>query len=161
MKETGYAPRVVRNRDIPLLTRVLGIMQDVASLEKRIEWQNERMYSITAHLTGMPGGKGTASGFDAVFAAVDGLQDEHREKVRTYVRELKRAENIINSIESASMRTFVTMLYVDDLPAEFIRKELNMTRYGFERARAAVEEAESMRQVVWRERFIVADAPKV
>ena len=161
MKETGYAPRAVRNRDIPLLTRVLGIMQDVCSLEKRIEWQNERMYSITAHLTGMPGGKGTASGFDAVFAAVDGLQDEHREKVRTYVRELKRAEKIINSIESASMRTFVTMLYVDDLPAEFIRKELNMTRYGFERARAAVEEAESMRQVVWRERFIVEDAPKV
>ncbi len=155
MKETGYAPRVVRNRDIPLLARVLGIMQDVCGLERQIEWQNERMYSITARLTGMPSGKGGASGFDAAFAAIDGLKDEHREKIRMYVRELKRAEKIINSIPSATMRTFVTMLYVDDLPLEFIRKELNMTRYGFERARAAVEDAPSMRDVVWRERFLV------
>ena len=120
-------PRVIKNKDILLLSRVLYIMQDVCSLEKRIVWQNDRMYGVTAHITGMPGGKGVPSGFDAAFAAISGLNEEHKAQMQTYVRELKAAERIINSIPSRTMRTFVVMLYVDDLPATVVRRELNMT----------------------------------
>ena len=53
------------------------------------------------------------------------------------------------------MRTFVVMLYVDDLPATVVRRELNMTEYGFARAREAIEQARDMESVVWRERYIL------
>lgn len=153
--ENENRTRVVKNKDIPLLARVLGIMQDVVSIENRIEWQRERMYSITSHMNGMPGGKGAPTGLDAALAVIDGLEGTYQEKVRSYMRELRNAEKILNSIPSESMRTFVTMMYVDDLPQEFVKKELNLSRRSFERARAAIENAESMAQVVWRERFIV------
>lgn len=148
-------PRVIKNKDILLLSRVLYIMQDVCSLEKRIVWQNDRMYGVTAHITGMPGGKGVPSGFDAAFAAISGLNEEHKAQMQTYVRELKAAERIINSIPSRTMRTFVVMLYVDALPATVVRRELNMTEYGFARAREAIEQARDMESVVWRERYIL------
>lgn len=153
--ENENRTRVVKNKDIPLLARVLGIMQDVVSIENRIEWQRERMYSITSHMNGIPGGKGAPTGLDAALAVIDGLEGTYQEKVRSYMRELRNAEKILNSIPSESMRTFVTMVYVDDLPQEFVKKELNLSRRNFERARAAIENAESMAQVVWRERFIV------
>ena len=153
--ESENRTRVVKNKDIPLLARVLGIMQDVVSIENRIEWQRERMYSITSHMNGMPGGKGAPTGLDAALAVIDGLEVTYQEKVRSYMRELRNAEKILNAIPSESMRTFVTMMYVDDLPQEFVKKELNLSRRSFERARAAIENAESMAQVVWRERFIV------
>lgn len=153
--ENENRTRVVKNKDIPLLARVLGIMQDVVSIENRIEWQRERMYSITSHMNGMPGGKGVPTGLDAALAVIDGLEGTYQEKVRSYMRELKNAEKILNSIPSESMRTFVTMVYVDDLPQEFVKKELNLSRRSFERARTAIENAESMAQVVWRERFIL------
>jgi hypothetical protein len=153
--ENENRTRVVKNKDIPLLARVLGIMQDVVSIENRIEWQRERMYSITSHMNGMPSGKGVPTGLDAALAVIDGLEGTYQEKVRSYMRELRNAEKILNAIPSESMRTFVTMVYVDDLPQEFVKKELNLSRRSFERARAAIENAESMAQVVWRERFIV------
>ncbi len=153
--ENENRTRVVKNKDIPLLARVLGIMQDVVSIEKRMDWQRDRMYSITSHMNGMPGGKGVPTGLDAALAVIDGLEGTYKEKVKRYMRELRNAEKILNAIPSESMRTFVTMMYVDDLPQEFVKKELNLTRRSFERARAAVEDAESMAQVVWRERFIV------
>lgn len=155
MENENRTTRVVKNKDIPLLARVLGIMQDVVSIENRIEWQRERMYSITSHMNGMPGGKGVPTGLDAALAVIDGLEGTYQEKVRSYMRELRNAEKILNAIPSESMRTFVTMVYVDDLPQEFVKKELNLSRRSFERARDAIENAESMAQVVWRERFIV------
>ena len=158
--EGAQEMRTIKNRDIPLLSRVLYIMQDVLSVEKRIEWQNERMYGITARITGMPGGKGAPSGFDAAFAAISGLSEEHKALMQAYTRELRKAEKIINGISSRTMRTFVVMLYVDALPAEAIRRELNMTRYGFDRARRAIEEAPDMARVVWRERFILVNCCK-
>lgn len=147
--------RAVKNKDIILLSRVPHIMQDVCSLEKKIVWQYERMFGTTAHITGMPGGKGKPSGFDAAFAAISELSESHKEKVQSYVRELKAAERIINGISSRTMRTFVVMLYIDDLPPASIRRELNMTEYGFNRARSAIERAKDMRSVVWRERYFL------
>ncbi len=148
-------PRIIKNKDILLLSRVLYIMQDIYSLEKRIAWQSDRMYGVTARITGMPGGKGVHGGFDASYAALDSLNEEHKAQMQTYVRELKAAERIINSIPYRTMRTFVVMLYVDDLPATTVRRELNMTEYGFIRAREAIEQARDMESVVWRERYIL------
>lgn len=156
-KERTQEPRIIKNRDIPLLSRVLYVMQDVCSLEKRCEWQRDRMFSITQNLSGMPGGKGMPTGFDAAFAAIDGINEEHREQIAAYTRELKAAEKIINSIPSRTMRTFVVMMYVDGLPPEKVREELNLTEWGFRRARDSVEQAPDMQSVVWREKYIVEE----
>lgn len=151
----GQEPRVIRNRDIPLLSRINGIMQDVCRLEERIAWQKDRAYNVTRQLTGMPVSHGGTNGLDATLAALDGLTDEYSEKVRQYMRELRAAERILNGIASETMRTFVVMMYVDNLPAASVRRELKMTEYGFMRAREAVERARDMKSVIWRERYIL------
>lgn len=160
MKEkdrTVQEPRIIRNRDIPLLSRVLYVMQDIRSLETRQEWQRERMFHITQKITGMPGAKGQPNGFDAAYAALDELCDEQKGRIAAYMRELKTAEKIINEIPSRTMRTFVMMMYVDEIPATIIQRELNMSRRGFENARNAVEQAESMASVQWRERYMIEE----
>lgn len=154
--ERVQEPRI-KNRDIPLLARVLHVMQDVCSLEKRCEWTRDRMYNITQYLTGMPGGSGVPTGLDATFAAMDGIYEEHREQILAYMRELKRAERILNGIQSRTMRTFVVMLYVDGLPPEKVREELNLTEWGFRRARECIEQAPDMQSVKWREKFILEE----
>lgn len=153
MKET----RRIRNRDIPLLERVLYVMQEVCSIEKRCLWQRDRMYNITQHITGMPGGGGLPSGLDAAFAALDGSNQEYRKKIASYMHELKTAEKIINGIASQTMRTFVVLMYVDGLPPDKVRAELNMSEWGFRRARSSIEQAQDMKSVVWREKYIVEE----
>lgn len=156
-KDTGATKevRIIKNKDIPLLSRVLYVMQDIRSLENRCEWQSTRLFNVTQQITGMPRGGGGNSGFDAVFAEMDELNEEHRERLKAYVRELKAAEKIINSIPSRTMRTFVVMMYVENQPDAVVQRELNMSRRGFENARNAVEIAESMASVAWRERYMI------
>ena len=155
MKEqTTQKPRVIKNRDILLLSRVLYTMQDVNSLEKRRMWQRERLFSATQNVTGMPSGKGPAKGIDAAYIAIEGLNEEHRAQLIAYAQELEEAERIINSIESRTMRTFVLMMYVDALPPHKVREELNMTERGFRQARDSVEQAPDMQSVSWREKYI-------
>ena len=55
----------VKNIDIPLMANILPIMQEVYGIEKRREWQKDRMFNITQHLSGMPGGGGTPKGLDS------------------------------------------------------------------------------------------------
>lgn len=74
--------------------------------------------------------------------------------MQEYVCALKNAEQIINRIRWPGMRTFVVMLYVENLSPETVRRELNMTRYGMERARRAIEQAEDMQHATWDERFV-------
>ena len=148
--------RYVKNRDCILLHRVPYIMQDVCRLETRRQWQRDRMFGITAKLTGMPGGSGgVPTGFDAAYAALSELNEEQGQRVIEYCRELKRAERILNTIPSLSMRTFVVMRYIDDLPNAEIMRELNMTEWGFKRACDCIEQAEDMAHVKWRERYIL------
>jgi hypothetical protein len=145
----------VRNRDIPLLRDILPIMQQVCALEKRRDWQRDRMMRITQHITGMPGGGGMPRGLDEAFAMLSELDLEHEEMCREYVARMRRAERILNGIESQSMRAFVVMKYMMDIPDMRIREELNLTRTGFERARRCVEDAERMSEAVWREKWIL------
>ena len=115
------------------------------------------MFNITQHMTGMPGGKGVPTGFDAALAAIDGINEEHRDRIADYMRELKTAERIVNSIPSRTMRTFVVMMYIDGLPPEKVREELNLSEWGFRRARDSIEQARDMASVVWREKYIVGE----
>ncbi len=150
-------PVIVKNEDIITLANVLSIMQEVKGIERRREWQNERMYSIKAQrITGMPGGGGgTPSGLEASFSLLSELDAEHEQSCRSYVRELRKAERILNGITSISMRTFVMMKYVMDIPDSQIQKELGMTRRKFERAKRCIEDAETMSMVKWQERYIL------
>ena len=147
-------PVEIRNKDIPLLADIFCIMQDIKQLEQRREWQQDRMFNITQHLTGMPGG-GSPRGLDEAFALLSEIDDEHKQRCKEYTRQLRRAQKILNNIESRSMRTFVVMKYVMDVSDSEIRRELNMTKHGFYRARKCVEEAPCMAAVKWQERYIL------
>lgn len=154
MSQSEQAKKI-KNRDIPLLSRVRFIMQEVCRTEKRREWQQDRMFSITQKLTGMPGGGGVPKGFDAAFAMLEEADDAHKRNVIEYCRELKAAERIINSIPNLTMRTFVVLFYVDGLTKKQVMAELNMQEWGFRRARESIEQAADMAHVIWRERYIM------
>ncbi len=153
--DKDFKPVKVKNRDIPLLTEVLYIMQAVKGLEERRLWQRDRMLNITQHISGMPGGGGMPKGLDEAISMLSEIDEQHEEKVREYARQLRKAQKIINSIESVTMRTFVMMKYVMDVPDTRIRAELNMSYRGFDRARNAIENAPNMASVAWRERYII------
>lgn len=155
--ENSREPVVIRNRDIPILVDVLATMQLVDETERRLDWQHDRMLSINQHISGMPGGGSLPKGLEDAFAMLEEVGEAHEERVKQYVHELRKAERILNGIESRSMRTFVVMKYVMDVPDAEIRRELNMTEWGFNRARKSIEGAENMASVVWREKYIVAD----
>ncbi|MBP3690898.1 MAG: hypothetical protein J6I74_06190, partial [Schwartzia sp.] len=112
------------------------------------------------HLTGTPGGSGMPKGLDEAFALLSEIDDEHKQRCKSYVRQLRKAQKILNGIESHTMRVFVVMKYVMDAPDTEIRKELNMTRRGFERARDSVENAPCMEAVKWQERYILVEDEK-
>lgn len=150
----GHEPIRVHNRDIPILQDVIRVMQEVRALETRRQWQRERMTNITKHLTGMPRQQGVGGGLEAAFSALAQLEDDHKEKVKEYIRKLRAAEQIVNGIGNPFMKTFVTMMYIENLSAKTVRSELNMSEWGFKRARQAVEQAEDMGSVVWRERYM-------
>lgn len=154
--ESG-GPVKIKNKDIPLLAEVFCIMQDIKQIEQRREWQQDRMFNITQHLTGMPGGGGSPRGLDEAFAILSEIDDEHKQRCKEYARQLRKAQKILNSIESRTMRTFVVMKYVMDAPDTEIRQALNMTKHGFYRARRCVENASCMAAVKWQERYILVD----
>lgn len=152
--EREEAAVVVHNRDIPLLQEILPVMQLVERTEELRGWQRGRAEKITANLTGMPRGAG-GLGLDGVVAALDELDRNQASECREYACRLRAAQRILNQIESLTMRAFVMMKYVMGLRDGEIRRQLNMSRRGFERARRSVEEAPDMASVKWKERYIV------
>jgi hypothetical protein len=63
-------------------------------------------------------------------AALAQLKDNHKEKVKEYIRKLKAAEQIVNGIGNPLIRTFVTMMYIENLSAKTVRSVLNMSEWG-------------------------------
>lgn len=141
------------NRDIPILSRIFYVMQDIRSLQHRSDFNTEQLYSTTKRLTGMPGGGGMPHGFDAILGELEEVNHEYGEMIARYVAELKQAEKILNGIEKREMQTFVRALYVDQLAQTEVMRELEMTEYQFAKARKCVEEAENMRSVKWPEKI--------
>ena len=147
----------VRNRDIPLLSDMPCLMQEIRQIEQRREWQRDRMYNITQHITGMPGSGNRGGGLDESFSLLSEIDAEHECKCREYVSQLRKVQRILYGIESRSMRTFVTLKYIKNLPDAEIRRELGMTRRGFDRARHCIESAPCMAAVKWQERYVLTD----
>lgn len=159
--ESRREPTVVRNRDIPVLCDILPVMQLVCATERSLDWQHDRMTSMSQHISGMPGGGTLPQGLDEAFARLYEAGEDHGKELMQYNKELREAEKILNGIESRSMRAFVMLKYVWDVPDAEIRRELNMTEWGFNRARKAIEEAENMGLVVWRERYILTQEKRI
>lgn len=143
----------VKNRDIPILSRVLFIMQDVVGTERKEEWQRGRLFNRTQHISGMPGGGSLPKGLDEPLAELSELADISREEIARYNKELKEAESILNAIQSQTMRTFVMMKYMLDIPNIKIMEELSMSKWRFEQARRCIEEAPDMAHADWKERY--------
>ena len=150
-------PTRIKNRDVPLLCDTLAVLQLLCKAEELREWQRERMVKITAGISGMPGGGG-AKGLDEALAALDEMDRSELVACKDYARHLRRVERVLNGIESLTMRSFVTLKYVAKAPDAEIRRVLNLTRRGYDRARKCVEEAEDMASVKWQERYILDDA---
>lgn len=149
--------QVIRNKDIQTLADILSLMQLVTTTEQQLDWQHERMLSLSQHLTGMPGGGVLPKGLDDALAALEEAGEAHKEKITQYMHELREAKKVLDGIESRTMLAFVVMKYVMGIADTEIRRELNMTEWGFARARKSVEEANSMAEVIWREKYILAD----
>ena len=147
-------PVRINNRDIPLLREVLSIMQSIYRTEQLHEWQRERMVKITASLSGMPGGGGR-KGLDDAVSDLDELGQNQIRECKEYAHALRRAQRVLNGIESRNMRAFVMMKYVMGIPDAEIRQELSMTRRSFDRAIHAVQDAPDMAAVKWQERYIL------
>jgi hypothetical protein len=139
----------VRNRDIPLLRRVISAMQEVCLGEEKIQWLHDRMYFITQRFSQTPGCGGQAMGFDGALATLDDMADEHRKRIKDCLRELRQAERVINDIPNLNMRTFVNMLYVLDMTPAQVKSELNMSRWKYQQAKETVEKARDMKSVRW------------
>lgn len=150
-------PVTVKNRDIITLMNLKYIMQDLESVEARRAWQRDRMTSLTQRMSWMPAGHGPPRGLDDALVRLEEIDAAHERLCRDYARQIKAADRILNAITSRSMRVFVRLKYMEDTADAEIRRQLNMTRRGIERARKAVEEADCMKHVIWRERYILED----
>ncbi len=149
-------PVKINNRDIPVLRDVLAVMQSINRTEQLHDWQRGRMVKITASLSGMPGG-GERKGLDDAVSLLDELWRDQIRECREYGQLLRRAQRILNTIESRSMRAFVMMRYIVGVSDAEIRRELGMTRRGFSRAVRAVQDAPDMASVKWQERYILEE----
>ena len=144
--------RGIRNRDIPLLTQIFYIMQDIRSLQHRSEFNDEQLYSTTKRLTGMPGGGGLPHGFDAILVELEEVNREYGEKIEKYVRDLKKAEKILNGITDNRVYTFVRLFYVDQVAQAEVIRDMELTEYQFNKIRKNIEDAETMQKAVWVEK---------
>lgn len=145
---------VVQNADIIVLQRIFYAMQDVCATEDRCQWEDDRLFHITQHLSHTPGGGEKKGLVDSIISRAE-AKDNYRRQLQQYQAELNAAEEILTGIKNPNMRTFVVLLYVLMLPGEEVRKCLNMTEYGFKRARKSIEDAESMQTAEWVDKYVL------
>ena len=147
------SPVKVKNKDVLLLARVLYTMQDVSSMEHLRLWQQDRLWNITQKITGMPGGHGESSGLEKHFSEIAEMEEQYTEACAEYVRELKRAEEILNSIESRTMRSFVLARYVLGMQNSKIMAQLSIRNDRFDYLCRLIENAPDMEKAAtaWKE----------
>lgn len=142
----------VKNRDLATLAQVRCLMAEVQALEERELWQREQMTRITQQLGGACGGGGGGRGLDDAVAALDSLERSHRQKVTAYCEAVTRAERILESIQSREARAIVRLRYLDGETDARVREKLGMTRYRYDSAKRAIENAPSCGEIQWRDR---------
>lgn len=148
--------RMIRNRDVILMSRVLGAMQDIRSAEEIRMKLQDRLWNITRHITGMPGGRGEPKGLDESFAAISEIEERYTQKIEALTRDLREAEDILRTLPE-SMQTFVVARYILALPDAEIQARLNIGRWRYEKLCERVEQAERMAEVDWPERFTLKE----
>lgn len=146
----------INNTDIIMLNNIWCTMCDITNLEERRAWQEGRLYHITQQISNGHGG-GSPKGMDETFAELAGLDAEHEEACKIYVADMQEAQKILDNIKNPKMKTFVVMMYVMNRPYSEIRQELNMTRRSFDAAKKAVEEAPCMKEVKWKEKYVLKE----
>lgn len=149
------AERVIRNRDVILIWEIQDIEIEVESMEGRRSWLNDRMYSTTRWVSGMPGGGSGKSGFADIMAQIAETDERYIETMKLLNRKRRKAERILKSIACQSMRTFVTMYYRDHAEKKTVMEKMRLTEWGFRRARESIESAASMAGVTWKEKMIL------
>lgn len=145
--------RHVRNKDILLLREVRSAMVQIESMEKRAAWENKRRFHITQNLSKAPSTGGTRQGLDEALATIDELTDENTRLIKRYARKIRMARRVLSDIESTELRSFVTMMYLDNATDKDVRDKLKMSRWQFENARKAVERAPNMKSVLWNDKY--------
>ncbi|MBQ9252260.1 MAG: hypothetical protein IJ188_06470 [Clostridia bacterium] len=155
--ERNSGPVVVKNRDIPKLTRMLYAVQDVSAAEQKRMWQQDRLWNMTQRITGMPGGGGTVKGLEEDLAAIEEIEGKYETERKGYIEELLEAEEILNGIPYPKMRTFVTMKYMLGMNRKDIMERLNMKKWAYADCCARIEQAEDMKHVNWDEKYVVKD----
>lgn len=140
------------NRDIPTLQNVVYLKEEVVRLENRMAFERDRMTNITQHLSFTAGCGGEPYTLDSAFASLEQLEKRHREKARMYARAMRHADRIMDSIMSLSMRTFVDLMYVEQLDKQDVMERLHMTEWEYRKRREAVEKADCMESVAWKDR---------
>jgi hypothetical protein len=146
--------RTIRNQDIITLSNVLYAMQDVSMTEQKRMWLQERLFSMSQRITGMPGG-GPKSGMEDKFAIIDELEEKYTKENEAFLRELHRAEEILNNIRNRKMRTFVMKLYVFGAGNVEMQKDFSMSRRKFDQIRKSIEQAPDMAHVKWAEPYML------
>lgn len=141
----------VRNRDIPLLTEVRYIMQDVRCSEEQRRWLQDRLFNITMRITGMPGGHGDAKGYEENFADISEMEEKYQGEVSGWMKELRAAQDIVNGIPDLRMRVFVKMRYLLGDGRKRIMEELGLKRWQYDRIVRVIEQARGMGEVRWEE----------
>lgn len=148
--------KTIKNRDIPLLSSIYSIMQEIQSLESRLTYLDSKMYFPSQSLSGMPGG-GNPKGLDDFMAQADDLKDSMGEKMAEYYKQLRQAQDILNAIRNVNMRAFVRRRYVDQLDKKVIMRDLIMSEWSYRQACECIEQARDMAHVVWKDRFTTCD----
>ena len=146
-------PRTVKNRDIPVLARMLYVMQDVSVTEELRKMLQERLYNMSARITGSPGGNGEPKGLDAPFAAIGEMEERYGQECDSMAAELLHGDTILNSIPSETMRAFVKMRYVMGMSRGQIMTKLGLKKWEYFEICDRIEQAENMAHVCWQEKY--------
>ena len=147
--------RAIRNQDIITLSNVLYAMQDVSMTEQKRMWLQDRLFSMSQRITGMPGGGGPKGGMEEKFAIIDELEEKYTKENDAFLQELHKAEEILNSIKSRKMRTFVMKKYVFGSSNAEIQNDFSLKRRKYEQICKAIEQAPDMAHVKWAEPYML------
>lgn len=146
--------RKVKNKDIVFLQTVNAMEAEVKSIEARVSSEKERMKKITQNMSVVPSYGSSACGLDDAFARLEEMVIEQSKAASGLARLVRKSESILAGIESQQMRAMVRRLYLDGASGKTVREELKMSRWTFENARQQIEDAGSMKDVQWHDRYV-------
>ncbi len=148
----------IRNRDVITLSKANGLWAGLEAVQKRLDWLNDKKYSMMQVMNGMPSAH-NKKGLDDLMADIDEVQREMEEERQEFFRAIAAAQKILKNIGNLNMRTFVRMKYYNCEPDSMIQKQMGMSRKQFESACENIENAPCMGKVRWEEKYRLVENP--